>query len=51
MEAQMAKLLLVDGLNIREVVGLYLRREGHAVISARKRRWSCTYAAGRGAGP
>ena len=31
MEAWMAKPLVFDKLNIREAVGLCLRREGHAV--------------------
>jgi DNA-binding response OmpR family regulator len=32
----MAKILIVDDEpNIREVVGLYLRQEGHGVVSAR----------------
>lgn len=35
MDAQMATILVVDDEpNIREVVGLYLRRDGHAVIDA-----------------
>ena len=35
MEVQMAKILVVDDEpNIREVVDLYMRREGHAVVSA-----------------
>lgn len=34
-EAQVAKILVVDDEpNIREVVGLYLRRDGHEVVSA-----------------
>ena len=44
----MAKPLAIDGLNIRGVVGLYLGREAYAVISARRRRWNCTYAVGMG---
>ena len=44
----MAKPPAIDGLNIREVVGLYLRREAYAVISVRRRRWNCTYAVGMG---
>jgi len=47
-EAWMAKPLVVDGLNIREILALYLRREDYAVIPVRKRRWSCTYAIGMG---
>jgi two-component system, OmpR family, response regulator len=35
MEASVAKILVVDDEpNIREVVGLYLRRDGHEVVSA-----------------
>jgi DNA-binding response OmpR family regulator len=35
MEASLAKILVVDDEpNIREVVGLYLRRDGHEVVSA-----------------
>lgn len=45
-EAWMAKSLVVDGLNIREILALYLRREDYAVIPVRKRRWNCTYAVG-----
>ncbi len=44
----MAKPLAVDGLNIPEAVGPYLRREAYAVISVRRRRWNCTYAVGMG---
>lgn len=44
----MAKPLVVDGLNIREILALYLRREDYAVIPVRKRRWNCTYAVGMG---
>ena len=44
----MAKPLAIDGLNIREVAGLYARREAYAVISVRRRRWNCTYAVGMG---
>ncbi|CAA9433682.1 MAG: hypothetical protein AVDCRST_MAG01-01-3098, partial [uncultured Rubrobacteraceae bacterium] len=35
MGSAVAKVLIVDDEpNIREVVGLYLRRDGHAVVSA-----------------
>jgi hypothetical protein len=44
----MAKPLVVAGLNIREILALYLRREDYAVILVRKRRWNCTYAVGMG---
>jgi hypothetical protein len=44
----MAKPLVVDGPNIREIVGLYPRREDYAVVSVRRRRRNCTCAVGMG---